>query len=311
MSETTIARQSQDRAEHSPLRNEFPLHIPASPYCSNDLKSGIFKLRRSAALGKRFIQLNDEHICEWLTFDVDRAGAYYADDDANLPPPNVVTVNPANGHAHLDYLLATPAHKHSASRIEPLQYLSSIQRGMTNRLGADKRYVGLISKNPAHSDWLVEWRRDQPYTFDELNDWLFEDDKRFDPRPREQFGLGRNCTTFDELRTFAYREVLKFKSGGGNHTDFANRLEAVALGINMQFVTPLSYSEVRATARSVAKWTWQRFSSAKFSAIQSHRGKLGMAKRWAGHTAENTTKPWLALGISRRTYYNRKKAGAL
>lgn len=44
---------------------------------------------------------------------------------------------------------------------------------------------------------------------------------------------------------------------------------------------------------------------------QSHRGKMGMAKRWEGHIAESTTKPWEAIGISRRTYYNRKKAGSL
>jgi hypothetical protein len=32
-----------------------------------------------------------------------------------------------------------------------------------------------------------------------------------------------------------------------------------------------------------------------------------MTKRWAGHVAEFTTKPWEAMGISRRTYYSRKR----
>ena len=41
------------------------------------------------------------------------------------------------------------------------------------------------------------------------------------------------------------------------------------------------------------------------SGVQAARAR----KRWAGHVAESTTKPWLAMGISRRTYYRRKAEG--
>lgn len=289
------------------ISRAFPSHIPASPYCTNDLSSGIFRLRRSAALSKRYIQLNDDKVCKWLPFDVDYPGGYFADKDANLPTANVVMVNRCNGHAHLAYLLETPALKHDAANIAPLKYLASIQRGMTNRLGADKGYVGLISKNPAHSDWLVEWRRDEPYSFDELNDWLFDRDKRFEPKAREQYGLGRNCQTFDDLRAFAYREVINFKRNGKSLADFRARLEAVASGINTEFKTPLPYSEIRSTSKSVAKWTWQRFSPEKFSEIQSRRGKAGNLKRWSGRATLSKLKPWEELGVSRATYYRMKK----
>ena len=180
-----------------------------------------------------------------------------------------------------------------------------------NELGADKHYVGLIAKNPVHSDWFVEWRRDEPYTLDELDGWLFEADKKFDPRPEAQYGAGRNVMTFDELRTFAYREVLTFKSNGQSLDDFRQRLEAVALGIQHGFAQSLAYAEARAIAKSVAKWTWARFSPDKRTAWASRRGKLGMASRWAGHEAASATKPWETLGISRRTYYRRKAAGAV
>lgn len=300
-------KRSAGDATRRKLPTDFSGHLPVRPFCTDDLAEGIHKRKKSAALRRRFIQLNDEAVCEWLPFDIDRPGAYYAAEDANLPSPNVVMVNRANGHAHAAYLLATPALKHSNAHLEPLKYLASIQRGFTNRLDADKRFVGLIVKNPAHADWFVEWRRDQPYSFDELNDWLFDEDKRFDPRPQEQFGLGRNCTAFDDLRTFAYREVLNFKRKGASFAEFRDRLIAVGTGINTQFSAPMNLSEVRAIANSVSKWTWRRFSPEQFSKIQSHRGKAGMAKRWAGHVAESTSKPWLALGISRRTYYRRKK----
>ncbi len=110
------------------------------------------------------------------------------------------------------------------------------------------------------------------------------------------------------MRTFAYREVLNFKRQGQSIAQFRERLFAVAAGLNTQFATPMNLSEVRAIANSIGKWTWQRFSSEKFSRIQSHRGKAGMAKRWAGKDIAETFKPWLALGISRRTYYRRKSA---
>ncbi len=290
----------------SVLRATFPDHLPRRPYCTNSLRDRIFAKDKFEAIRHRYISLNGPTSLAWMPFDVDHAGAYFADDDANLPPANVVMVNPMNGRAHLAYLLAKPVHKYDAARRDPINYYAAVERGFTRRLGADPFYVGLIQKNPVHADWAVEWRRDEPYTLDQLDDWLFERDKRFDPTAREQFGVGRNCTTFDELRAFAYREVLEFKSEGASLADFQKRLEAVALGINRQFQVPLPFSEIRATAKSVSKWTWGRFSPERFSKIQSHRGKIGMAKRWAGHVAESTTNPWEALGISRRTYYRKK-----
>lgn len=245
-----------------------------------------------------------------MPFDVDRPGAYFADDDSNLPPANIVMVNRENGHAHLAYLLSSPVHKHSFARKRPLDFFAAVERGFTNRMGADKFFTGLILKNPAHTDWHVEWRRDQPYTLAELDDALFDRDKRFDPRVEVQWGAGRNVTTFDELRAVAYREVLKFKRSDGDLQQFTARLGDIANGINRQFKVPLAPSEIRATVRSVSKWTWRRFSDEGRSRWASRRGKFGMAKRWAGHVAESSTKPWEALGISRRTYYRRKTAGA-
>jgi hypothetical protein len=48
-------------------------------------------------------------------------------------------------------------------------------------------------------------------------------------------------------------------------------------------------------------WTWH-FDLDGFSRLQTARIK----RRWAGHVAESTTKPWAAMGISRATYYRRK-----
>ncbi|WP_443612377.1 primase C-terminal domain-containing protein, partial [Acinetobacter pseudolwoffii] len=79
--------------------------------------------------------------------------------------------------------------------------------------------------------------------------------------------------------------------------------------INNGFEEPLPLSEVKATAKSIAKWVWQRFSYGDFSEIQSKRGAKGGAKskRSAKANSARSTKPWEALGVSRATYYRHKK----
>ena len=72
------------------------------------------------------------------------------------------------------------------------------------------------------------------------------------------------------------------------------------------------------TAKSVAKWTWQNLTPGGFRdyverthtpEIQAKRGKVGGVRsgevRRIGSASE--LKPWEAEGISRATWYRRKK----
>lgn len=292
----------------------FPDLIPAKPYCADRLADGLQIRSRDFALGKRHLQLNGPGSYRWMVHDIDRPGAYFAHDDANLAPPNVIMVNKANGHAHAAYLMATPIARHALARLEPLRFFASVERGTARRLSADRCYTGLIAKNPLHPDWLVEWRRDAPYTLGELADQLFEADTRPDPRIDCTFGAGRNVAVFDQLHTVAYREVLMFKRRGADFGEWLDRCIKMALDLNLQFPQAMALSEVRAIAKSVAKWTWKHFSVEKFIARQSRLGKRGNAVRWAGHQSAERLRPWEAMGISRRTFYRRKAtplAGAI
>src|SRR6202521_1071164 len=190
-------RQLQQQAvarSHASLRQAFPDLIPAKPYCADFLEQGLCIRSRSAALRRRHIQLNGPSNFTWMPHDIDRPGAFYAHDDANVPQPNVIMVNPENGHAHSAYLLAIPVARHSASRVGPLRLYGAVERGIARRLGADRRYTGLIAKNPLHPDWRVEWRREQPYTLPELADWLFDSDMAPDRSTHITLGAGRNVT---------------------------------------------------------------------------------------------------------------------
>jgi hypothetical protein len=183
-----------------------------------------------------------------------------------------VAVNPANGHALTAYLLRNPVHNFAGSRGSPLHYMAAVQRGLRRRLEADPRYVGLVAKNPYHPAWRVEWQAPAPYYLDELADHLFPQDTRPEHETRESFGVGRNCHVFDEVRVVAYREVLQFKSAGTPFHLWQQRCTDLCLVSNQQFAVPLAHAEIRAIAKSIAKWTWSRFSEARFSELQARRG---------------------------------------
>ena len=305
------ALQTGEQLRQRGLRQSFPSLVPAKPYCADFLHDGLQIREKQSALERRHIQLNGPATFRWMLHDIDHPSAYFAHRDANIPQPNVIAINRENGHGHSAVLLASPVARHSASRVEPLRFFGAVERGIARRIGADRHYSGLITKNPCHRHWLVEWRREEPYTLGELADWLWFEDMRPDATVGTTLGAGRNCTVFDELRKIAYREARQFKRAGQSEEMFRARLERVAIGINLQFAEALKSSEVRAIAKSVSKWTWHRFSERKFSERQARCGARRAAQMWAGHISAEATKPWLALGVSRATYYRRKKAEAV
>ena len=78
----------------------------------------------------------------------------------------------------------------------------------------------------------------------------------------------------------------------------------------MMFFEPLPYSEVKATAKSIAKFCWKRdaYHYNEFIYRQTLKGSKGgkVSKRKPVATSDRTLKPWEALGISRATYYRKK-----
>jgi hypothetical protein len=73
-------------------------------------------------------------------------------------------------------------------------------------------------------------------------------------------------------------------------------------------------NEVKHTAKSVAKWTHKHFSLSEFSAWQAKQGAKGGKKSKGGGRkldpeSARQRKPWEKLGISKATYYRKKKIG--
>ena len=83
----------------------------------------------------------------------------------------------------------------------------------------------------------------------------------------------------------------------------------------MMFLEPLPYSEIKATAKSIAKYCWKRDAHHynEFIYRQALKGSKGgkVSKRKPVVTSEQSMKPWVELGISESTYYRRKRANKI
>lgn len=286
----------------------FRQRLPAKPYCSDDLPSGLQVRPQRTAAKKRYIQANPPWLRSWLIFDVDRPGAALAWDDCHLPEPIWTSMNRENGHAHLCWGLDAPVLLGHHDREKPMRYLAAVETAMRVQLEADPGYSGLVTKNPANPHWHTLWARSGGlYDLSDLSEWL-ELPRYVDRRHKpEQIGLGRNVTVFDWLRHYAYRAVKGWKRTGGQgiYVRWHNHLYDMALQRNGDFPQPMDPKECYHIATSVAHWVWTKFdietSDKRFSALQSHRGSKG------GRPATTTAngKPWEAEGVSRATWYRR------
>lgn len=266
-------------------------------WAADDLADGLQRLPRDDALLHRHISLNGKVWLGWLVFDVDHPDAAHAHERGGLPSPNIIVVNPNNGHAHVAYRLSIPIKRSAATAFA---FYDDVRRGLRRRLGADRNYHGPTAKNPLHCSWRTTWARSTPYSLEDLNGYLTFEDKR----PEATFETsaadvgGRNTAIFDLLRRNAFT-VTRYHRGKA----LIQALEAIAKQVNTAFEVPLSSNEIAAIVRSVARWVSRKYSDERFSRIQSHRAQ----SRWKTHEALSKTKPWEKVGKSRSTWYRHRR----
>jgi hypothetical protein len=124
---------------------------------------------------------------------------------------------------------------------------------------------------------------------------------------------------FEKGRYWAYKAIRDYMHHNSS-LDWERAVRTQIEAINSGFEQPLPYSEVKATAKSIARWVWQRFSYGDFSEIQAKRGAKGGKKGGAVRSAKyadlrtqannlketglNNTQIAKQLGVSRRTIIN-------
>jgi hypothetical protein len=209
----------------------------------------------------------------WLTalrFDMDSEGGGAAWLEAELPPPNLVVVNPRNGHAHLIYLLGAWVQTNfgDPSRLKVIRYAAAIERAYAAALGADARYAGRFHHNPLSDAYVTKVGRNAPYSLAELAQYV---DLREPPQKKSApTGIGRNVEIFDRLRRWAYAAVVDWRiattPAGGVYEAWCNavadRAGQIAADVGAASPRgPLKANEVGHIAKSVARWVWERYGA--------------------------------------------------
>lgn len=254
----------------------FKTSLSKKPYCSDDLTRGLVIRSAEKAVQKRYVQPNHPNSKLWLLFDIDRPiGLETIRDELNLPAPTFFVQNKQNHHAHLFYGLHKAVHINNGSSQKAIRFAGAVDVAMSQSLGADAGYVGLIAKNPLHDSWRT-YNTNLAYDLEDFTEYV--DVNQFSDRRKSmpEIGLGRNVALFDSLRRWAYRAI---RQGWPEFEQWHNATFTRAQGINAGFAVPLPISEVKATAKSVAKWVHSRYTPESFSAIQAARGvKSGQAR---------------------------------
>lgn len=258
--------------------------LPHRPYCADDLEYGVRPRTQKIAKQRRYLQVNPPAHAHYLLFDVDRDSAALAWEYSNLAPPNFITINKKNGHGHYLYKLETPVVTSDQGRSKPLKYLAAVERGYRSELRADHGYSGLITRNPYFCDTNqhVICNHTHAYDLSELAEYLPLDLKEYKEKEIQVAGFGRNSMLFENVRTWAYQAIRLYRAKNRQRlrSTWDSEVLSYAERINAEFASPLSFSEVKATAKSVAKYCWSEDAAAekRFIQRQSERGKKGSIK---------------------------------
>lgn len=252
---------------------DFWENLAHKPYCADDLLYGLQVRPKKTALNMQYIQGNQPCMVHYFFFDIDRSDAVMAWHDANLPMPYWTAQTPKNGHAHICYKLAIPLCTSDLASQKAIVYASKIQAGLSEKLGADAGYSHLITKNPFHKDWRVTFWSTEAYTLDYLADFV-ELPKKLTKR-QEESGLGRNCTLFDTVRKWAYKAIREHR--GSTYDIWFDKVLNQCQNVNTGFQEKLPHSEIKATAKSIARYCWKKdaYCYQEFIDRQIRKGSLG------------------------------------
>jgi len=248
--------------------------LPWNGHATDDLQTGVRLYQRQTLLTKAIVQSNPYNSVGWIIVDMDSPTANLDWQDINAPPPNIVSINKSNGHAHLFYGLENPVHKNELSSYKALKYCAFINIALTQYLGGDEGYAMHLSKNPTNGKWLTLYPRQWLYTLDELADWL-PNIGNVKKKRLPDVSLGRNVNLFENLRMYAYSERRTAK----DYDVYYNRIYTQAKIYNSSFETPLPYGEIKATSKSVAKWVWLHMDNKGFEEWSEQRRYRSITKR--------------------------------
>lgn len=270
--------------------------MPHSVYCSNE-NNARSRASRTGAFSFPYMQVNSKNLKNWLVFDIDHDNPFIW-EDVGLPPPNISVISKGvhksgikrgkpKRSSHLYY--AIPGVATSVNGREgPIAYMKAIYQAMALLLQADLNYSGPVAKTPGHERWTtIEYHSDE-FSLGELAEYVdLESKPKWSVGPKlDDVSHSRNCTLFELTRFYAYSQVDKMRQRS-SLSEFDKLIYAYATSHNRFLETGafdfnLNDSEIRATSKSIARWTWE-----KYRGTGKHRGVMNLDKTLPLHERQN------------------------
>ena len=163
-------------------------------------------------------------------------------------------------------------------------------------------YSGVDTPTFANDDFVTTWGHPAPYNLDQLAAVI---PFGWEPPTVRQAGVGRNVDLFEAGMRWA-----------GRQANASLPVLPALLVANQDFAHPLPPCEVQAAARSIEKyrkrwasrgWHCPRWLSRQAARSAKQKGKARRASA-SREGSNEALKPWLAGGMSRRTWYRRRRA---
>lgn len=268
-------REHGDTARHfmpGSVLNRVLLEAPYYARCS-DNKTAAKVLPRQYALRYPYMQVNSRDKVSWLVFDLDHENVHIW-EDMGLPEPNMIVARrerdgagERDGTAHLYYAI-TPVCTSAKAHARPIEYMKAVYLNMAEGLKADPHYhSGPVAKTPGHPWWRTHELHSRVYDLGDLAKFLdMKREWRSTSTASNHAPHSRHCQLFEVVRHYAYSIVNEAKAGGG-YEHFVAVLEAYAqnsmarvLRVSGSSEGDLRWSSIKATVKSVARWTWEKYT---------------------------------------------------
>lgn len=303
-------------AQHYKVGSSMSRLLAEAPYfsrCSDNKTAAVIRPRQYA-IKYPYMQVNQANLTSWLIFDLDHENANIW-DDKNLPEPNLIVRNRKNGHAHLYYAIV-PVLTSDDARPAPIRYMKAIYAAMAKQLNADTAYSGPVAKTPGHPWWQTTEIHNKVYELGDLACYLDLEVKPFQKEPDlDSVSHSRHCMLFEHVRHYAYSIAAEAKSHGCFRA-FKQDIEDYATGCNnfrqMGFKSDLTLAQVRSTVKSIASWTWDRYTGTgaknrgvmQLSESLDTKTKQGMSAKRTHDLRKNSTQARISAA-----YNNLKQSG--
>lgn len=226
--------------------------------------------------------LNDRH---YLMTDHDNGPIARGHELYDLQP-NILVYNPTDPTRHQAFwLLRDAVHcQPEAQGRKPYKYLRAIEAAYDARYGCDPHFARHIHRNPLCLFSDAVWLHERAYTLSELAEPVslapVAQSRNKSVLERLAEGSGRNCTLFDELRLWAYRQAASAKTV--DYDIWHRQVITRAIALN-GFEAPLPAAEVYCVARSVAEFVYYRYQQGsgnaeitpEYRAKQAEKGRRG------------------------------------